>query len=140
MQLKAPLSGNLLSQDIVAEFAALIPEASAQRRDQSSTLDVPRELRESLEKELDGAPPYEVKTRLVLAAYAHWWAKEPSKCYQDLIRLCDRFPDDVDLQIERARLASELNQPRVALETLDTFDPLDSRMMVRKEMAAMNLA
>ena len=54
--------------------------------------------------------------------------------------LCDDYPDDVDLQIERARLASELGQTRVALEALDSFDPLDSQMLVRKEMAAMNVA
>lgn len=141
IQIKAPLSTSLIDQSMVSELSSLIPVDLSQKvnaRDRS--LRVPLEMIEHLQKPLPDAPVHELKSRGVLAAFAHWWDDRPEDCYRELIELCEKYPDDIDLQIERARLASELNQPRVALEALDSFDPLDSRMLVRKEMAAMNLA
>ncbi|MEM9368401.1 MAG: tetratricopeptide repeat protein [Planctomycetota bacterium] len=135
---KGPLSSNLLHQSAVYELGALINTDEGASR--SREFVVPDVVIDHLDQPLEDAPRYEQKMRSVLAAFAHWWSKRPEDCYSRLIQLCERYPDDVDLQIERARLASELNQPVVALELLDTFDPLDSRMLVRKEMAAMNLA
>jgi len=86
------------------------------------------------------ASPGEVKTRRCLAAFHDWWNEKPDLCFEKLVALCEEYPNDVDLLIEQARLASELSQPRRALEILDSFSPLDSEMLARKEMAAMNLA
>ena len=140
LQLKAPLSGSLMSQEIVSDLASMCPSANKGSGNTRKTLEVPDELIQHLETPLENAPAYETKARRVLAAYAHWWGERPEECYEALIKLCNDYADDVDLQIERARLASELKQPRVALDALDSFDPLDSKMLVRKEMAAMNLA
>lgn len=141
IQIKAPLSTSLIDQSIVSELSSLVPEDSSKNTNtRTQSLRVPLEMIEHLQKPLPDAPIYELKSRGVLAAFAHWWDGRPEDCYRELIELCEKYPDDVDLQIERARLASELNQPSVALEALDSFDPLDSRMLVRKEMAAMNLA
>lgn len=84
--------------------------------------------------------PDEAKTRRCLAAFHDWWNDKPDLCFEKLVALCEEYPNDVDLLIEQARLASELSQPRRALEILDSFSPLDSEMLARKEMAAMNLA
>ena len=143
MSVKAPLATNLLNQSVVTELVALLPSPKGEVTPVASrarTVTVPSEIIAHLEKPLADAPVHEVKTRGVLAAFAHWWADRPADCYEILVDLCKQYPDDVDLQIERARLASELGQSRVALDALDSFDPLDSQMLVRKEMAAMNLA
>lgn len=141
MMLKAPLSTELINSTIVSDLASLVPDGEKRNNNGNRTsLKIPADVLDHLTKPLEGAPRYEQKARRVLAAYAHWWDKRPEGTYDALVGLCKDFPDDVDLQIERARLASELKQPRLALETLDSFDPLDSKMMVRKEMAAMNLA
>lgn len=137
-QVKAPLSTDLLNQQVVAELSSLMP--SSEDSSQSRALKIPDEVIAHLDRPLDGASTHEQKSRYVLAAFSYWWTKRPQECYSRLNRLCEQFPDDVDLRIEQARLASELSQPRIALKALDSFDPLDSRMLVRKEMAALNLA
>ncbi|MCS7466641.1 tetratricopeptide repeat protein [Stieleria sp. ICT_E10.1] len=137
-QVKAPLSLQLLNQQIINELSSLMP--SSESNGQPRGIKVSDEVIAHLDRPLTGAPVQEQKARRVLAAFACWWTKRPEECYSRLSRLCREFPDDVDLRIEQARLASELAQPRVALETLDSFDPLDSGMLVRKEMAALNLA
>ncbi|MCO8121797.1 tetratricopeptide repeat protein [Stieleria sp. TO1_6] len=141
IQLRGPLSPRLMNSELaqqVAVFSASL-EAS-ERRSPISKLQLPAELTQHLQQPIDGASDAELKTRGVVAAFAYWWADQPQLSHALLTDLCDQFPTDVDLQIERARLASELNQPRLALETLDSFNPLDSQMLIRKELAAMNLA
>lgn len=140
LHLKAPLSTALFDQSAVSELTALVPPDAFEGNQQASKLIVPLEMIAHLAGPLPDAPPHELKTRRALAAFAHWWADRPADCYEALVSLCEDFSDDVDLQIERARLASELGQTRVALNALDSFEPLDSRMLVRREMAAMNLA
>ncbi len=137
-QVKAPLSTELLSQSVVNELSSLLPgpESGGQPRG----LNLTDEVLEHLDRSPDDAPIREQKVRRVLAAFAHWWTQRPEECYDRIERLSRDFPDDVDLRIEQARLASELSQPRLALSLLDSIDPLDSGMLVRKEMAAMNLA
>ncbi|WP_372898773.1 tetratricopeptide repeat protein, partial [Stieleria sp.] len=137
-QVKAPLSLQLLNQQIINELSSLMP--SSESDGQPRGINVSDEVIAHLDRPLAGAPVQEQKARRVLAAFACWWTKRPEECYSRLSQLCREFPDDVDLRIEQARLASELAQPRVALEALDSFDPLDSGMLVRKEMAALNLA
>ena len=139
IRLRGPLSTRLLDSSLVQQLTGLIPQ-SATTQSRMTTIEIPEAVIESLEAPLAGAGPDEQKTRWVVAAYARWWANRPQDCYESLVKLCEKYPSDVDVQIERARLASELKQPRVALQALDSFNPLDSKMLVRKEMAAMNLA
>ncbi|QDV47387.1 tetratricopeptide repeat protein [Stieleria neptunia] len=147
VRIRGPLSPRLLDSTLAQQVLAFSASDSDGSTSQAQTLSgqpqtptLSSDLIQHLQTPLSDAPPEERKTRRVVAAYAHWWADRPQKCYEQLVDLCTEFPGDVDLQIERARLASELKQPRLALETLDSFSPLDSRMLVRKEMAAMNLA
>ncbi|WP_147869777.1 tetratricopeptide repeat protein [Stieleria maiorica] len=136
-QVKAPLSTDLLSQQVVNELSSLL---SGPESGQPRGLNLTDEVLEHLDRSPGDAPIREQKVRRVLAAFAYWWTQRPEECYDRIERLSREFPDDVDLRIEQARLASELAQPRLALSLLDSFDPLDSGMLVRKEMAAMNLA
>ncbi|WP_149497494.1 tetratricopeptide repeat protein [Roseiconus lacunae] len=136
--IKSPLSADLLPQNVITEFGSFLPEKP--NSSGRAQFQVPEEFLEFLDRPVEDANEIEKKTRDVLTAYAHWWANDATECYQRINRLCTQFPDDVDLRIEQARLASEVAQPRIALQKLDSFEPLDSRMLVRKEMAAMNLA
>ncbi|WP_182866040.1 tetratricopeptide repeat protein [Rhodopirellula sp. JC639] len=142
VRVRGPLSPRLLDSNLAQQVLAYSSQDAAATTvsPQPASPTLSTDLIQHLQTPLSDAPPEEQKTRGVVAAYAHWWADRPEKCYEVLVELCKQFPSDVDLQIERARLASELKQPRLALETLDSFSPLDSRMLVRKEMAAMNLA
>ena len=150
-QLRGPLSSRLLDAGLVQSICQWATQGDGPGKatggiivgsssSNVSRIDFPEEMLSALESPMEGALPDEQKARYVLAAYAHWWADRPQKCYEALGRLCEEYDSDVDLQIERARLAAELKQPRLALETLDSFSPLDSNMLIRKEMAAMNLA
>ena len=138
--LQGPLSTRLLDNQLVQSITSTVQQAPADTTTPYPKFELPEATIAALEKPLEGASVEEQKTRSVLAAYAHWWADRPEECYESLVKLCDVYPSDVDLQIERARLASVLKQPKLALEALDSFSPLDSKMLVRKEMAAMNLA
>nr|WP_143547708.1 tetratricopeptide repeat protein [Rhodopirellula sp. SM50] len=142
VRIRGPLSPRLLDSTLAQQVLAFSSKQTepAALSAQPATPTLSQDLIDHLQTPLSDAPVEERKTRRVVAAYAHWWAGRPEKCYEQLVDLCTEFPGDVDLQIERARLASELKQPRLALQTLDSFSPLDSRMLVRKEMAAMNLA
>lgn len=145
VRVRGPLSTRLLDSTLAQQVLAFANSGDDSATSQSfvqsaAKIELSPELIEHLETPLPDASPDEAKTRSVVAAYAHWWADRPEQCYKNLVQLCELFPADVDLQIERARLASELKQPKVALEALDSFSPLDSRMLIRKEMAAMNLA
>ncbi len=82
----------------------------------------------------------ERRFRRTLAAFASWWAKDPTTAYNEIVRLSRDFPEDNDLWIERARLAAELKRPREALEALDSISPLDQKTLETRELAAMNLA
>lgn len=142
MRIRGPLSPRLMDSTLAQQVLAFSVVTATSAADTSSSPqgELSSELIAHLQAPLAGASAAEQKIRHVVAAFAHWWANRPDQCYQQLVKLCEEFPADVELQIERARLASELRQPRLALETLDSFSPLDSRMLVRKEMAAMNLA
>ncbi|MEL6104563.1 MAG: tetratricopeptide repeat protein [Planctomycetota bacterium] len=134
--LNGPLSPRLLDDELAQSITSTVPQKSTD----IGKVVLTDAVLSALEEPLEGASTEEQKTRFVLAAYAHWWADRPERCYESLESLCERYPSDVDLRIERARLASVLKKPRLALDTLDSFNPLDSKMLVRKEMAAMNLA
>ena len=138
IQVKAPLSTYLLPKQVMIEFTSLLPSNGS--NDYPRSLNLSKDMLRHLDDHPPDAPPIEIKIRAVLAAFACWWDQRPEDCYSRLVELSERFPDDIDLRIERARLASLVDHPRVALQALDAFDPLDSRMLVRKEMAALNLA
>ena len=102
-EVKAPLSTALLERQVVNELSSLMPVSES--NGQPSGLKISDEVLVHLDQPVEGAPAYEKKSRGVLAAFAYWWMKQPEECYERLVKLCEEFPDDVDLQIERARLA-----------------------------------
>ncbi|MEO1524146.1 MAG: tetratricopeptide repeat protein [Planctomycetota bacterium] len=138
--LQGPLSTRLLDSPLVQSLSMSVVTTPVDASTRVPKFELPDSMIASLQQPLEGAGFDEQKTRYVLAAYANWWAGRPEDCYESLVDLCEKYPSDIDLQIERARLASILDQPKLALEALDSFSPLDSKMLVRKEMAAMNLA
>lgn len=138
IQVQGPLSPDLLSKACVTELINVSLDAAGKKP--SQPIRIPQRIIEHLQQPLPEAPSYELKTRRILAAYAHWWSGRPQECFQELVALSEEYSDDIDLRLEGARLASELQQPRLALEILDSFEPLESEVSVRKEMAAMNLA
>ena len=144
VSLQGPLSSRLLDNQLIqlVTAAAVQPSASSQGAPFAGTpkFELAASVIEALEAPLEDASINEQKTRYVLAAYAKWWSGQPEDCYDSLAKCCELYPSDVDLQIERARLASVLKRPEFALEVLDSFSPLDGKMLVRKELAAMNLA
>ncbi|MCC9599477.1 tetratricopeptide repeat protein [Stieleria sp. JC731] len=137
--IKCPLSSDLIPQQAITELSTFLPGKTGNNSG-NATFNMTDEIVAWLDEPVDGATDREQKTRRVLAAYAHWWNEDALGCYQRINQLCNDFPEDIDLKIEQARLASEVARPKIALEKLDSFEPLDSAMLVRKEMAAMNLA
>lgn len=138
-QVQAPLSPELMDQALAREITSL-HAATVSESESGKVSDVDEQVIERLLQTLPGAPAYELKARAVSAAFAYWWKKNPERCYEILSDLAKQYPDDVNVRIEQARLASELGDDREALDILNSFEPLDSKMLVRKEMAALNLA
>lgn len=138
-QVKGPLSSELIDQSLARELMAL-QKATDTDSEPSQAFRVDDEILDHLVTPLADAPAFELKSRAALAAFAYWWMEQPQRCYDILARLSEEYPDDVNLRIEQARLASELGNDREALDILNSFEPLDSKMLVRKEMAALNLA
>lgn len=134
-----PLSESLLPHGLLEDMAYLVPPDhwSSERR---QLMSLPPSTTSHLQEPIAGETAAEAKIRSVAAAYAKRWNDDVSGCYRAIVAIGKRYPNDIDLTIEKARLEADLNQPQLALRTLDSFEPLDSDMLVRKEMAAMNLA
>ncbi|MEM6470232.1 MAG: tetratricopeptide repeat protein [Planctomycetota bacterium] len=140
----APLSSRLLDSKLAHLAMRDVDQANSGSTSplgrRPSPVQISDDVISHLEKELPGALEEEQKTRRILAAFCHWWCDRPEDCFRILNRLSEQFPGDIELQLETARVASEVSRPKLALEKLDQFEPLDSKMRVRKEMAALNLA
>ncbi len=140
VMVKQPIDPMMIPNGLIDDLAKLVPVDSWQKGQRQQPIRVTDAMRQSLTESLTDATATETKMRAVLAAYSRWWTDDAAACYAAILKLADQYPGDIDLTIERARLAAELSQPAEALAMLDSFEPLDSRMLVRKEMAAMNLA
>lgn len=138
-QVKGPLSSDLIDQSLARELFAM-QQATQTNPEPSQAVTIDEEMLNHLVAPLADAPVFELKSRAALAAYGYWWMDRPQKCYDILANLSKQYPDDVNIRVEQARLASELGNDREALDILNSFEPLDSKMLVRKEMAALNLA
>lgn len=138
-QVQAPLSSELMDQSLAREITSL-NSTTASESASGKVNDIDEKIIERLLQPPADAPAHEVKARTVAAAFAYWWKENPERCYEILSDLAKRYPDDVNIRIEQARLASELGDDQEALDILNSFEPLDSKMLVRKEMAALNLA
>ncbi|WP_158222638.1 tetratricopeptide repeat protein [Rhodopirellula sp. MGV] len=135
---KCPLVPEVLPENVIREFSSFLP--TLENSSGQPTFKIEDAMVAWLDQPVPGATEREQKIRDVLAAYAHWWNEDPAGCYQRLNQLCERYPDDIDLKIEQARLACEIGQPALALEKLNNIESLDSNMLTRTEMAAMNIA
>ena len=137
-ELSVPFSERLLSSSFVQQLYGGIRLSE----------DSPE--RQQLLRHLDGADGLfaddsplvgeEQKLRATLAAFARWWAADLPGAFDRIIVATERYPDDHDLWIERARMAAELNRPEAALHALDAIEPMDQATLRVRELAAMNLA
>lgn len=94
-----------------------------------------------LENELDEtAAPHHQLLYGCCGAFVAWWIDDVESAYRRMSDLAERFPTDIDVHIEKARLAAELNRPRESLAALDAVQPLDQQTLQTRELAAMNLA
>ncbi|MEM9828273.1 MAG: tetratricopeptide repeat protein, partial [Planctomycetota bacterium] len=139
-----PLSETLANAGDLQQVVAAIPFDKTQDNQSYSSAPqrqtVPKEVIEHLRKIPAEASADERLRREIVTAFAMWWNDGPEAAFPVIERLAQSHPDNLELQIEKARLAYELKRPRQALEALDAIRPLDSRMLVQKEMAAMQLA
>ena len=138
-EVAAPLSPELMDESLAREITFL-NQATLTDAESNKVSRIDDQILQHLLKPLPDAPVYEQKARSASAAFAYWWKDQPQQCYHILSSMSERYPDDVNIRIEHARLASELGNDREALDILNRFEPLDSKMLVRKEMAALNLA
>ncbi|QDV42019.1 tetratricopeptide repeat protein [Stieleria neptunia] len=138
-KLQLPLSKRLIEANLLRGVLPLIPKQSV-RGSSSTILSVPDDFLQRLVEPLEGATPHELKLRRILAAFAAWWDQRPLDCFVQLETLADEFPDDLDLQIEAARLAVVTEQPAKAFERLDQIKTTDDSARQQVELARVILA
>ncbi|MCA9140505.1 MAG: hypothetical protein KDB00_27225, partial [Planctomycetales bacterium] len=93
-----------------------------------------------LGRPMDDASLHESKLRRQVAAFACWWDSRPYDCYLQLAELADAYPDDLDLQIETARLAIVNLRSTKAFQRLDAVTPLDEQTRIQLQIARIILA
>jgi len=106
IRVNGPLSKRLLDESLLADLSVLLPKDSIS----ANRILIPDPWIDHLSKPFPDARANETKSRMVLAAFSHWWKDNPAKCYEVLDATCQQFPDDVDLQIERANCWTPLIQ------------------------------
>lgn len=141
IEVRTPLVTSLLPSGLIRDLAYFVAEGGNQN---SRTLEMKlkpqavKHLRHGLDG--DRFDPDEKLMRQTILAYHQWWNDNPASCLQSLVDMRRDRPSDVDLAIEEARLRAELGEVKQALGLLADVQPLGSAMLVRKEMASMNLA
>lgn len=138
-RLETPLSKRLLDERLLRGLVPLIPKRSFQGSSRL-TLATPDELLERLSGRFQGATPHEQKLRRVVAAFATWWDKRPIDCYLQLQQLADEYPDDIDLQVESARLGVIVGRTQMAFKRLDRAKAHDDATRNQVELARIVLA
>ncbi|PAY21611.1 hypothetical protein CKO51_00680 [Rhodopirellula sp. SM50] len=138
-KLQMPLSRRLIEVNLLRGLLPLIPKQIV-KGSSRAILSLPDDFLERLVEPLEGATPHEFKLRRTLAAFAAWWDQRPLDCSVQLEILADEFPDDLDLQIEAARLAVITEQPAKAFERLDRITAADAPSRRQVELARLILA
>ncbi|QDV83935.1 tetratricopeptide repeat protein [Planctomycetes bacterium TBK1r] len=138
-KLQMPLSKRLIEANLLRGLLPLIPKQIV-RGSSHAILSLPDDFLERLVEPLEGATPHELKLRRILAAFAAWWDQRPLDCLVQLETLADEFPDDLDLQLEAARLAVITEQPAKAFERLDQITTADAPSRQQVELARLILA
>lgn len=77
---------------------------------------------------------------LLALGYLQWWAGEKDEALAQLSAAIQAAPSDHNLLMEVAGLREQNNEFDAALALLDSFSPLDTQMMQRREEAALRLA
>ncbi|MCS7466519.1 tetratricopeptide repeat protein [Stieleria sp. ICT_E10.1] len=138
-KLQMPLSRRLLEANLLRGVLPLIPKQIV-KGSSNAIPSIPDDFLERLVEPLEGATPHELKLRRILAAFAAWWDQRPLDCFVQLETLADEFPDDLDLQIEAARLAVVTEQPANAFERLDQIKTTDDPSGQQVDLARVILA
>lgn len=98
------------------------------------------ELIAHLQKPLANSPVAETKSRLVLAAFLHWWNEDPGQCCESLESLTRMFPDDALIQLEYARLLVETKQHQKALTVLHSIPLLGAEARMASQLLTFDAA
>lgn len=137
--LHRPFSDRLFDAELMRGLITLLPRPIAPGPSGRTKLLVD-DLIEQLHRPLTHAPLHEEKLRRVIAAFACWWDDRPYDCYVQLTELADAYPDDLDLQIEAARLAVVTLRSTKAFERLDGVQPLDDQTQTQLQIARIILS
>ncbi len=76
----------------------------------------------------------------LLLAYLHWWHNEKDRAIQEITEAAQIRPADPELKLTQAEILEKNNDPAGALKWVDAVEPLDQRMMQRRELLALRLA
>ncbi len=137
--LQTTLARQLIDDYLVRGFVQLAIDGDPQRS--SATPDFQSEdWMMDLERELPGATEQELKLRKLVAAYAAWWSRRPADCYRKLLRLCETYPDDIDLKIELARFEIETTKADQGFARLNNVKTSDELSTQKLELAKFYLA
>ena len=137
-RLTMPFSKRLFDDRLMRGLVVMI--AGQSTKSARLSLSTPDDLIERLQSPLDGATPHEQKLRRIVAAFAAWWDNRPFDCYLQLDRLADEYPDDVDLQIEAARLAVVAKRSKKGFERLNRINATDDATRNQVAIARIVLA
>ncbi|MEM9827084.1 MAG: tetratricopeptide repeat protein, partial [Planctomycetota bacterium] len=80
------------------------------------------------------------RMRMALAAVAEVWREKVGMAITRFENLHAEFPEDLSITIELARMYADGGKIDRAIEVLDRVEPLGPDMLVRKELAILNLA
>lgn len=86
------------------------------------------------------ASPDERRLRRIVAAFASLWQGRREDCHRQIGKLCEQFPDDIDLQIEAARMEFDLNQSDAGFVRLNNIQTKNDRDVIQVGLAKAHLS
>ncbi|WP_422927331.1 tetratricopeptide repeat protein [Singulisphaera sp. PoT] len=80
-----------------------------------------------------------IDARLMLG-YLRWWNEERDLAVKELAEAVKIRPSDPELKLSLAEIREKNDEPAEALKLVDSAEPLDQRMMQRRELLALRLS
>ncbi|MCO8124895.1 tetratricopeptide repeat protein [Stieleria sp. TO1_6] len=138
-RLPCTLNRQLINGSLIRGLLPLVL-LDPQKPGSRSIVSFPAPILENLKQPLSGAPPHEQKLRVLVAAFAAWWGDDPDQCYAELVQLADHSSNDLDLQIESARLAAVTNHLADAVARIKQIATPDVQTRTRVNQARLEIA
>ena len=76
----------------------------------------------------------------LMLGYLHWWNEEHDLAIKEMAEAAQIRPSDPELKLTQAEVLEKNNEPSEALKLVNTVEPLDQRMMQRRELLALRLS